>query len=226
MYFCYQSENAFITNVIVFWQAGHAILPASVCCFVRCSVCRILSALSLTQESVFNFLPSNCLLFKYLLCTEHSETTNIARWTGGTQSTIRESPLRSSVLRDKDHIAVDGKGYSKGPTEISPVIMRPCLLANTKSQKLMLVNFESCRWLHLGIKFTFFVVLDTSQSIKRKHCWGRFWGGVIGSLHKPIRSDVPNSHQTLPSLNTDRSKEDTQGKVLIFSLSSFTTQHQ
>ena len=271
MYFCYQSENAFISYVIVFWQAGHATLLPSVCCFVRHSVCSALSALSPTQEPVFNFLPSNCLLFKYLLCIEHSETTNIAReqallfgrakraacerasgealarvlftkspkwracsqattniarWTGGTQSTKRERPLRTSVLRDKDHIAVDGKGYSRGPTEISPVIMRPCLLANTKSQKLMLVNFESCRWLHLGIKFTFFVALDTSQSIKREHFWGRFWGGVIGSLHKPIRSDVPNSHQTLPSLNTDRSKEDTQGKVLIFSLSSFTTQRQ
>ena len=29
---------------------------------------------------------------------------------------------------------------------------------------------------HLGIKFTFFVVLDTSQSIKRKLSWGRYWG--------------------------------------------------
>ena len=29
---------------------------------------------------------------------------------------------------------------------------------------------------HLGIKFTFFVILDTSQSIKRKLSWGRYWG--------------------------------------------------
>ena len=93
MYFCYQSENASITNVIVFWQAGHATLLASVCCFVRHSVCSALSALSLTQESVFNFLPSNCLLFKYLLCIEHSETTNIARWiTGGTQPRNARGP--------------------------------------------------------------------------------------------------------------------------------------
>ena len=106
MYFCYQSENAFIFYVIVFWQAGHAILHASVCCFVRRSVCSALSALSLTQESVFNFLSSNCLLFKYSLCIEHSETTNIARWTGGTQSTKRERPLRTSVLSDKDHIVL------------------------------------------------------------------------------------------------------------------------
>ena len=103
MYFCYQSENAFISYVIVFWQAGHAIFH---CCFVRRSVCSALSALSPTQESVFNFLPSNCFLFKYSLCIEHSETTNIARWTGGTQSTKRERPLRTSVLSDKDHIVL------------------------------------------------------------------------------------------------------------------------
>ena len=36
MYFCYQSENAFISYVIFFvlLQAGHATLLASVCCFV------------------------------------------------------------------------------------------------------------------------------------------------------------------------------------------------
>ena len=205
MYFCYQSENAFITNVIVFWQAGHAILPASVCCFVRRSVCSVLSALSLTQESVFNFLPSNCLLFKYSLCIEHSETTNIARWTGGTQSTKRERPLRTSVLPDKDHIVLLTEKVTQR-AEISLVIMRLCLLANTKSRKLMLVNFKSSQWLHLGIKFTLFVALDTSQSIKRKHFWGRYGGGVIGSWCKPIKSEVSNSDQTLPSFNTDRCK--------------------
>ena len=68
--------------------------------------------------------------------------------------------------------------------KISPVIIRLCLLANTKSWKLMLVNFESSQWLHLGIKCTFFVVLDTSQSIKRKLSWGRYGGGVMGSWYK------------------------------------------
>ena len=80
--------------------------------------------------------------------------------------------------------------------QISPVIMRLCLLANTKSWKLMLVNFESSQLLHLGIKFTFFVVLDTSQSIKRKHFWGRYGGGVIGSWCKPIKSEVSNSERS------------------------------
>ena len=142
MYFCYQSENAFISYVIVFWQAGHANLHASVCCFVRRSVCGALSTLSPTQESVFNFLPSNCFLFKYSLCIKHSETTNIARWTGGTQSTKRERPLRTSVLPDKDHIVLLTEKVTQR-AEISPVIMMLCLLANTKSWKLMLVNFES-----------------------------------------------------------------------------------
>ena len=197
MYFCYQSENAFISYVIVFWQAGHGTLLPSVCCFVRHSVCSALSALSPTQEPVFNFLPSNCLLFNYSLCIEHSETTNIARWTGGTQSSKRERPLRTSVLPDKDHIVLLTEKVTQR-IQISPVIMRLCLLANTKNQKLMLVNFVSSQWLHLGIKFTFFVVLDTPQSIKRKHFWGRYGGGVIGSWYKPIRSKVSNSDQTLP----------------------------
>ena len=195
MYFCYQSENAFISYVIVFWQAGHATLLASVCCFVTRSVCGALGALSLTQESVFNFLPSNCLLFKYSLCIEHSETTNIARWTGGTQSTKRERPLRSSVFPDKDHIVLLTERVTQR-AQISPVIMRLCLLANTKSGKLILVNFESSQLVHLGIKFTFFVVLYTSQSIRRKHFWGRYGGGVIGSWCKPIKSEVPNSEQS------------------------------
>ena len=100
--------------------------------------------------------------------------------------------------------------------EICPVIMRLCLLANTKSWKLMLVNFESIQWLHLGIKFTFFVVSDTPQSIKRKHFWGRYGGGVIGSC-KPISSKVSNSDQTLPSFNTDRYKvRKHQGKAANF----------
>ena len=205
MYFCYQSENAFISYVIVFWQAGHATLLPSVCCFVRHSVCSALSALSPTQEPVFDFLPSNCLLFKYSLCIEHAETTNIARWTGGTQSTKRERPLRTSVLPDKDHIVLLTEKVSQR-TQISPVIMKLCLLANTKNQKLMLVNFVSSQWLHLGIKFTFFVVLDTPQSIKRKHFWGRYGGGVIGSWCKAIKSEVSNSDQTLPSFKTDRCK--------------------
>ena len=47
-------------------------------------------------------------------------------------------------------------------------------------------------------KITFFVVLDTSQSIKRKHCWGCYGGwGIMGSSCKPIRSEVANSDQTL-----------------------------
>ena len=208
MYFCYQSENAFISYVIVFftsksrYTSGFSLLF----CQLRRSVCTALSALSLTQESVFNFLPSNCLLFKYSLCIEHSETTNIARWiTGGTQSTKRERPLRTSVLPDKDHIVLLTEKVTQR-AEISLVIMRLCLLANTKSRKLMLVNFKSSQWLHLGIKFTLFVALDTSQSIKRKHFWGRYGGGVIGSWCKPIKSEVSNSDQTLPSFNTDRCK--------------------
>ena len=158
MCFCYQSENAFILRHC-FWQAGHATLLASVCCFVRRSVCCALSVLSLTQESAFNFLPSNCLLFKYSLCIKHSETTNIARLTGGTQSTKRERPLRTSLLLDKDYIVLLTERVTQR-AEISPVIKRLCLLPNTKSGKLMLVNFEPSQWLHLGIKFTFFVVLD------------------------------------------------------------------
>ena len=106
-------------------------------------LCSALSAFSLTQESVFNFLPSNCLLFKYSLCIEHAETTNIARWTGGTQSTKRERPLRTSVLPDKDHIVLLTEKVTQR-IQISPVIMRLCLLANTKNQKLMLVNFVFC----------------------------------------------------------------------------------
>ena len=61
-------------------------------------------------------------------------------------TTKREKPLRTSLLPDKDHIVLlTERVTQRAPTEISPVIMRPCLLANTKSQKLILVNFESCR---------------------------------------------------------------------------------
>ena len=116
MYFWHQSENAFISYVIVFWQAGHAILPASVCCFVRRSVCSALSALSLTQESVFNFLTSNCLLFKYSLCKEHSETTNIARlhdYRRNAKHGTREALAHFRVTWQRSYCSVDRKGYSK-----------------------------------------------------------------------------------------------------------------
>ena len=132
-----------------------------------------------------------------------------------TQSTKRKRLLRPSVLLDKDHIVLLTERVTQR-AEISPVIMRLCLLPNTKSGKLMLVNFKPSKWLHLGIKFTFFVALDTSESMKRKHFWGRYWGGVIGSWYWS-QSEASNSHQTLPTLNTDRCKvRKHQGKSANF----------
>ena len=118
MYFCYQSENAFISYVIVFftsksrYTSGFSLLF----CQLRRSVCTALSALSLTQESVFNFLPSNCLLFKYLLCIEHFETTNIARWiTGGTQPRNARNPCALPCYLTKIILFCWRKGLLKGP---------------------------------------------------------------------------------------------------------------
>ena len=58
-----------------------------------------------------------------------------------TQSTKRKRLLRPSVLLDKDHIVLLTERVTQR-AEISPVIMRLCLLPNTKSGKLMLVNFK------------------------------------------------------------------------------------
>ena len=56
MYFCYQSENAYIFYVIVFWQAGHAIL--SFVCFFR-----LMS--DERPECIVNWLKNPSLIFYY-----------------------------------------------------------------------------------------------------------------------------------------------------------------
>ena len=88
----------------------------------------------------------------------------------------REALAHFRAMTDKrSWCSVDGKGA------ISSV--RLCSPANTKLRRLKVppqsrptvdrVKRISSR---LVIKFTFFVVLDTCQSIKRKLSWGRYWG--------------------------------------------------
>ena len=116
MYFCYQSENAYICYVIVFWQAGHPILSF---------VCFLMSALSAlwTDSRIRLWFFIIKLLFiqaftLYRALLQLIEATNIARrsWTaGGRQSTKSERPSRTSVLR-----FVDGKGHVV-PCEQRPI---------------------------------------------------------------------------------------------------------
>ena len=116
MYFCYQSENAYICYVFVFWQAGHAILSF---------VCFLMSALSAlwTDSRIRLWFFIIRLLFihafnLYRALLQLIEATNIARcsWTaGGRQSTKSERPSGTSVLR-----FVDGKGHVV-PCEQRPI---------------------------------------------------------------------------------------------------------
>ena len=102
MYFCYQSENAYICYVIVFWQAGHAILSF---------VCFLMSALSAlwTDSRIRLWFFIIKLLFiqaftLYRALLQLIELTNIARrsWTaGGRQSTKSERPSCTSLLHSR-----------------------------------------------------------------------------------------------------------------------------
>ena len=116
----------------------------------------------------------------------------------GTQSTKRETPSPTVVLwPTKDHGVLLTKRV-----KISSV--RLCSPANTKLRRLKVppqsrptvdrVKRISSR---LVIKFTFFVVLDTCQSIKRKLSWGRYWGWG-NSLLVYFASDWPGAYYPTP----------------------------
>ena len=78
---------------------------------------------------------------------------------------------------------------------------------------------------HLVIKFTFFVVLDTCQSIKRKLSWGRYWGWG-NSLLVYFASDwlMPGAYYPTPITPNNL----TAGKkgYITFNFTVYTTQQE
>ena len=112
MYFCYQSENAYICYVIVFDKQVTLYSRLFVCFFFVWWVIA-LSALWTDSRirrwfSIIRLLFIHAFTF-YRALLQLIEATNIARrsWTaGGRQSTKSERPSRISVLR-----FIDGKGH-------------------------------------------------------------------------------------------------------------------
>ena len=113
MYFCYQSENAYICYVIVFDKQVTLYSRLFVCFFFVWWVMSALSALWTDSRirrwfSIIRLLFIHAFTF-YRALLQLIEATNIARrsWTaGGRQSTKSERPSRISVLR-----FIDGKGH-------------------------------------------------------------------------------------------------------------------
>ena len=112
MYFCYQSDNAYICYVIVFDKQVTLYSRLFVCFFFVWWVIA-LSALWTDSRirrwfSIIRLLFIHAFTF-YRALLQLIEATNIARrsWTaGGRQSTKSERPSRISVLR-----FIDGKGH-------------------------------------------------------------------------------------------------------------------
>ena len=120
MYFCYQSENAYICYVIVFDK--QVTLYSRLFVFFFWWVMSALSALWTDSRIRLWFFIIRLLFIHaftlYRALLQLIEATNIARcsWTaGGRQSTKSERPSRTSVLR-----FVDGKGHVV-PCEQRPI---------------------------------------------------------------------------------------------------------
>ena len=98
-------------------------------------------------------------------------------WIAGSEkkSTKRERPSRTFVLLLTKHHGV----LLTERVQFLPwgFVRRPTRnYGDLRSQSRPTVDRVKRISFHLVIKFTFFVVLDTCQSIKRKLSWGRYWG--------------------------------------------------